>query len=137
MLDIHGNSGEPWRPCGLSHSHFSFAPRIRGAPMLTFMGFMTIAVVLVLLLSNRVGAVVALIGVPVIAAFLLGFGPSEVAGFVGEGINGVASTTAMFVFAILYFGVMRGAGRFDTIGRCGVRCDGNRPALIARASVRR
>src|SRR5699024_12110305 len=77
MLDIHGNSGEPWRPCGLSHSHFSFAPRIRGAPMLTFMGFMTIAVVLVLLLSNRVGAVVALIGVPVIAAFLLGFGPRD------------------------------------------------------------
>jgi len=103
--------------------------------MLTFMGFMTIAVVLVLLLSNRVGAVVALIGVPVIAAFLLGFGPSEVAGFVGEGINGVASTTAMFVFAILYFGVMRDAGLFDPIVRRVLRFAGNNPATIAVATV--
>ena len=103
--------------------------------MLTFMGFMTIAVVLVLLLSNRVGAVVALIGVPVIAAFLLGFGPSEVAGFAGEGINGVASTTAMFVFAILYFGVMRDAGLFDPIVRRVLRFAGNNPATIAVATV--
>lgn len=51
--------------------------------MLTAMGFATIAVVLLLLLSNRVGAVVALVGVPVVAAFALGFGPGEVASFVG------------------------------------------------------
>lgn len=103
--------------------------------MLSFMGFTTIAVVLVLLLSNRVGAVVALIGVPVTAAFLLGFGPSEVAGFVGEGINGVAATTAMFVFAILYFGVMRDAGLFDPIVRRVLRFAGNNPATIAVATV--
>lgn len=103
--------------------------------MLTFMGFATIAVVLVLLLSNRVGAVVALIGVPVTAAFLLGFGPSEVAEFAGEGINGVAATTAMFVFAILYFGVMRDAGLFDPIVRRVLRFAGNNPATIAVATV--
>lgn len=103
--------------------------------MLTFMGFATIAVVLVLLLSNRVGAVVALIGVPVTAAFLLGFGPSEVAEFVGEGINGVAATTAMFVFAILYFGVMRDAGLFDPIVRRVLRFAGSNPVTIAVATV--
>lgn len=103
--------------------------------MPTFMGFATIAVVLVLLLSNRVGAVVALIGVPVTAAFLLGFGPGEVAEFVGEGINGVAATTAMFVFAILYFGVMRDAGLFDPIVRRVLRFAGNNPATIAVATV--
>lgn len=103
--------------------------------MLTFMGFTTIAVVLALLLSNRVGAVVALIGVPVTAAFLLGFGPSEVATFVGEGINGVAATTAMFVFAILYFGMMRDAGLFDPIVRRVLRFAGNNPVTIAVATV--
>ncbi|MBE2997724.1 citrate transporter [Nocardiopsis sp. HNM0947] len=103
--------------------------------MLTFMGFATIAVVLVLLLSNRVGAVVALIGVPVTAAFLLGFGPGEVSAFVGEGIDGVAATTAMFVFAILYFGVMRDAGLFDPVVRRVLRFAGNNPVTIAVATV--
>ncbi len=103
--------------------------------MLTVMGFATIAVVLVLLLSNRVGAVVALIGVPVAAAFLMGFGPGEVAGFAGAGIGGVAATTAMFVFAILYFGVMRDAGLFDPIVRRVLRFAGNNPVTIAVATV--
>ncbi|GAB3689607.1 CitMHS family transporter [Nocardiopsis oceani] len=103
--------------------------------MLTAMGFATISVVLVLLLSNRVGAVVALIGVPVAAAFLMGFGPGEVAAFASEGINGVAATTAMFVFAILYFGVMRDAGLFDPIVRRVLRFAGNNPVTIAVATV--
>ncbi|MBR8743251.1 CitMHS family transporter [Nocardiopsis sp. MG754419] len=103
--------------------------------MLTVMGFATIAVVLALLLSNRVGAVVALIGVPVTAAFLMGFGPGEVAAFVGAGIGGVAATTAMFVFAILFFGVMRDAGLFDPIVRRVLRFAGNNPVTIAVATV--
>jgi CitMHS family citrate-Mg2+:H+ or citrate-Ca2+:H+ symporter len=103
--------------------------------MLTLMGFATITVVLVLLLSNRVGAVVALIGVPVAAAFLMGFGPDEVAAFAGAGIGGVAATTAMFLFAILYFGVMRDAGLFDPIVRRVLRFAGNNPATIAVATV--
>ncbi|WP_174547950.1 CitMHS family transporter [Nocardiopsis dassonvillei] len=103
--------------------------------MLTAMGFATIAVVLLLLLSNRVGAVVALVGVPVASAFALGFGPGEVASFVGEGIGGVASTTAMFVFAILYFGVMRDAGLFAPIIRRVLGFAGNTPVTVAVATV--
>lgn len=103
--------------------------------MLTVMGFATIAVVLALLLSNRVGAVVALIGVPVTAAFLMGFGPGEVAEFATAGIGGVAATTAMFVFAILYFGVMRDAGLFDPIVRRVLRFAGDNPVTIAVATV--
>ncbi|MFE1169859.1 CitMHS family transporter [Nocardiopsis sp. NPDC058789] len=103
--------------------------------MLTVMGFATITVVLVLLLSNRVGAVVALAGVPVAAALLMGFGPGEVGAFVTSGITGVATTTAMFVFAILYFGVMRDAGLFDPVVRRVLRFAGDNPVTIAVATV--
>ncbi|MBQ1083713.1 CitMHS family transporter [Nocardiopsis sp. B62] len=103
--------------------------------MLTAMGFATITVVLVLLLSNRVGAVVALAGVPVAAALVMGFGPGEVGSFVSAGITGVAATTAMFVFAILYFGVMRDAGLFDPIVRRVLRFAGDNPVTIAVATV--
>jgi CitMHS family citrate-Mg2+:H+ or citrate-Ca2+:H+ symporter len=103
--------------------------------MLTTMGFATIAVVLVLLLSNRVSAVVALIGVPVAAALVAGFSPTEVGTFAGDGITGVATTAAMFVFAILYFGVMSDAGLFAPVVRRVLRFAGSNPVTIAVATV--
>ncbi|GAA3742554.1 CitMHS family citrate-Mg2+:H+ or citrate-Ca2+:H+ symporter [Spinactinospora alkalitolerans] len=103
--------------------------------MLTVMGFATIVAVLGLLLSNRVSAVVALIGVPVLAAFAAGFSPAEVGEFVGAGLSGVAGTAAMFVFAILYFGVMRDAGLFDPIIRRVLGFAGSNPVTIAIATV--
>ena len=43
--------------------------------MLTFLGFLTIGVILALLLTNRVAAVVALAGVPVVTALVAGEQP--------------------------------------------------------------
>ncbi|RKS09555.1 CitMHS family citrate-Mg2+:H+ or citrate-Ca2+:H+ symporter [Nocardiopsis sp. Huas11] len=103
--------------------------------MLTAMGFATIGFVLVLLLSNRVSAVVALIGVPVVAALVAGFSPTEIGTFAGDGITGVATTAAMFVFAILYFGVMSDAGLFAPVVRRVLRFAGSNPVTIAVATV--
>ncbi|GAB3454108.1 citrate:proton symporter [Streptomonospora sediminis] len=103
--------------------------------MLTAMGFVTIAAVLGLLLSNRVSAVVALIGVPVAAALAAGFSPTEIGEFAGTGISGVAGTAAMFVFAILYFGVMRDAGLFDPVVRRVLAFAGSNPVTIALATL--
>ncbi|MDA0563184.1 citrate transporter [Streptomonospora sp. S1-112] len=103
--------------------------------MLTAMGFATIAAVLGLLLSNRVSAVAALTAAPVAAALVAGFGPAEVGEFAATGIAGVAGTTAMFVFAILYFGVMRDAGLFDPVVRRVLRFAGHNPVTIAVATV--
>ncbi len=103
--------------------------------MLTLLGFGTIAVLLALLLSNRVTAVVALIAVPVASAALAGFSAGEISEFVAEGITGVASTAAMFVFAILYFGVMRDAGLFQPIVERVLRFAGHNPVTIAIGTV--
>jgi CitMHS family citrate-Mg2+:H+ or citrate-Ca2+:H+ symporter len=104
-------------------------------PMLTIMGFATIAAVLGLLLSNRVTAVVALTAAPVVAALVAGFSPGEIGEFVASGIGGVAGTAAMFVFAILYFGVMRDAGLFDPVIRRVLAFAGSNPVTIAVATV--
>ncbi|GAA1768710.1 citrate:proton symporter [Streptomonospora arabica] len=103
--------------------------------MLTAMGFAAIATVLALLLSNRVSAVVALVGAPVAAALIAGFSPAEIGEFAGTGISDVAGTTAMFVFAILYFGVMRDAGLFDPVVRRVLGFAGRNPVTIALATV--
>lgn len=103
--------------------------------MLTLMGFVTIAVILTLLLTNRVAAVVALAGVPIVTALIAGFSPAEIGEFVTEGVGGVAGTVAMFVFAIVFFGVMRDAGMFDPIVRRIVNFAGNAPVTVCLATT--
>ncbi|AVZ40313.1 MULTISPECIES: CitMHS family transporter [unclassified Dietzia] len=103
--------------------------------MLAWAGFLTIGVILALLLSNRVAAVVALAGVPIVFALIAGFGPAEIGEFVADGLGGVVGVTVMFVFAITYFGVMRDAGLFDPLIRCIVRWAGNAPVTICVATT--
>jgi CitMHS family citrate-Mg2+:H+ or citrate-Ca2+:H+ symporter len=103
--------------------------------VLAWTGFLTIGVILALLLSNRVAAVVALVGVPIVFAAIAGFDPEEIGEFVADGLGGVVGVTVMFVFAITYFGVMRDAGLFDPVIRRIVRWAGNAPVTICIATT--
>ncbi|SFB28793.1 citrate-Mg2+:H+ or citrate-Ca2+:H+ symporter, CitMHS family [Amycolatopsis marina] len=103
--------------------------------MLSLVGFLTIGVILALLLTNRVAAVVALAGVPVVGGLVAGFTPSEIGDFVGDGLGGVVGVTTMFVFAIVYFGVMRDAGMFDPVIRRIVTFAGNAPVTVCMATT--
>ena len=103
--------------------------------MLAWTGFLTIGVILALLLTNRVAAVVALAGVPIVFALIAGFTPTEIGGFISEGLGGVVGVTVMFIFAITYFGIMRDAGLFDPIIRRIIRWAGNAPVTICLATT--
>ncbi len=103
--------------------------------MLTLAGFLTIGVILALLPTSRVAAVVALAGVPIAAALLTGFSPSDIGGFAADGIRGVAPVATMFVFAIVFFGIMRDAGLFDPIIKRIVRLAGNAPVTVCVATT--
>lgn len=83
--------------------------------MLSLVGYATIVVILALLLSQRVSPVVALAGIPIVGALIAGNSPTEVAGFIAEGLGGVVGVVAMFVFAIIFFGILRDAGMFDPV----------------------
>ncbi|OZF29398.1 SLC13 family permease [Rhodococcus sp. 14-2483-1-2] len=103
--------------------------------MLSLLGFGTIAIILLLLFTQRVAAIVALAGVPLAAAFLAGNSPSEVAGFVKEGLGGVVGVAAMFLFAIVFFGIMRDAGLFDPLIARIVKWAGSAPPTVAVATT--
>ncbi|WP_299959845.1 CitMHS family transporter [uncultured Modestobacter sp.] len=103
--------------------------------MTALLGFLTIAAILGLLLSQRISAVVALAGVPIVTGLIAGFTPAEVGGFVAEGLSGIVSIAAMFVFAILFFGLMRDAGLFDPVIRRIVRWAGDAPPTVAVATT--
>lgn len=82
--------------------------------MLLFTGILIIAVLLGLILSKQTTALTALILVPIIGALLAGFG-LETADFAISGIKSIAPVAAMFIFAIIFFGVLTDAGMFDPI----------------------
>lgn len=97
--------------------------------MLALLGFTTIAVLLAAILWKKMTPLSALIAVPVAAALAGGFG-AKTAGFMVKGIQGVAGVAGMFIFAILYFGIMTDAGMLDPIIERILRAAGTNPVRI-------
>jgi len=97
--------------------------------MPALLGLATILALLALIASRRTSPLVALIVVPVTAALAGGFG-RDTGAFVLRGLESVAPVVAMFVFAILFFGVMSDAGLFDPVIERVLRAVGHHPARI-------
>lgn len=83
--------------------------------MLSIIGLFTIVVIVLLLLSNKVTPIVALILVPIVGAFTAGFNFIEIGEFFNSGMQDVFSVVVMFIFAILFFGIMQDVGVFDPL----------------------
>lgn len=97
--------------------------------MLAILGFLTIAVLLLLVLAKRLSAMVALIVLPLIAGLIAGF-DAQMNKFVIDGIKSIAPTVGMLVFAILFFGVMSDAGAMDPIINRILKFAGQKPSRI-------
>lgn len=98
--------------------------------MLTWLGIITIAALLALILFRITSVLVALTLVPAAAALAGGFA-TELGAFAMDGIRGVAPVAALLAFAVIYFGVMHDAGLFDPIIRGVVRLVGRDPVRVA------
>ncbi len=97
--------------------------------MLATLGLLTILALLASVLTRRMSPLVALIAVPTAASLLGGFG-AKTGAFIVVGIREVAPVAGMFVFAILYFGIMADAGLLDPIIDRILRAAGGRPTRI-------
>lgn len=97
--------------------------------MLVLIGFAAVLSLVILIVFNFCSPVVALIAVPVVAALLAGFGTAT-GGFMLAGLAQIAPVVAMFVFAILYFGVITDAGLLDPLIRLVLKLVGGHPARI-------
>jgi len=65
-------------------------------------------------MSKRTSALVALIVVPIIGVIAIGQ-VANLGAYVSKGISSMAATGVMFIFSILFFGIMRDNGSFDPI----------------------
>ena len=83
--------------------------------MLAILGYTMICVFMFLIMTNRISALIALMVIPSIFALFAGFSFAEIGEMSLAGIEQLAPTGVMLMFAILYFGVMIDAGLFDPV----------------------
>lgn len=87
--------------------------------MLALLGFATIIMIIVLLLRNVTVPALAFAGVSTVTTAILvltgTFTVKEMGEFIASGVAGVHSTAALFIFSVLFFGIMTDVGMFDRI----------------------
>ena len=88
--------------------------------MLTLLAFAMVATFMVLIMTKRLSALIALIVVPTAFALVAGFG-TGLGDMMLQGVRDLAPTGVMLLFAILYFGLMIDVGLFDPLVKTIVR----------------
>ena len=103
--------------------------------MLAILGFATVLTLLAVILGKKMTPLTALIAVPVLSALIGGFG-LQTAGFIVRGIQSVSAVAGMFIFAIVYFGIMTDAGMLDPIvDRILAAVGSNPPRIVAGTAL--
>ncbi len=102
--------------------------------LLAVLGLLTILAVLTAILSKRVAPLVALVAFPVTASLLAGYG-LKTGQFMLAGIQAIAGVIGMFIFAILFFGVLTDARMLEPIINWLLRGIGNKPSRIVPGSA--
>ncbi|UXJ05070.1 hypothetical protein N6Y36_09480 [Morganella morganii] len=75
--------------------------------MLTLIGLLIIISIVVLLMTGKTSPVIAMSVIPLLGALLAGYSLPEITEFFDYGIKKVASVAVMFLFAILFFSIMK------------------------------
>lgn len=81
---------------------------------LAALGYLLVIVFMVLIMTKKMSPFTSLIIVPLAFAFIGGFG-ANIPKFIQAGLKGVATTSFMLFFAILFFGIMLTVGLFDPL----------------------
>ncbi|MET3827146.1 MULTISPECIES: CitMHS family transporter [Sphingomonas] len=97
--------------------------------MLAIVAAATILSLLAVILSNRVSPLAALILIPILGAVAAGMAPG-IPGYIVAGLTKIAPVAGMFVFAILFFGIMTDAGLLAPLVNGVLRLVGERPSRI-------
>jgi len=98
--------------------------------MLSLVAFLTILLILVLILTKKLSPLLSLIIVPSIATVIIGQG-AKLGTYAVDGIKSIAPTGVMFIFAILFFGILTDAGTFDPIISKILKTVGKDPVKVA------
>ncbi|PNV35868.1 damage-inducible protein CinA [Streptomyces sp. DH-12] len=97
--------------------------------MLAVLGFATLGSFMLLVMRKHLSAFTAIMLTPIVAALIAGKG-TQLGDMIMNGLDTVASTAALLLFAVLYFGLMMEAKLFDPISALIIRASKGDPVRI-------
>lgn len=103
--------------------------------LLAMLGFAMVAVIVYLLLQEKMHPALVFIIVPVVAAILAGAGIHELTPMIKKGVGTTMNLAVMFIFSIIFFGVMSDAGMFDPLVEFLAKKAGNNVVLVTVATT--
>lgn len=84
---------------------------------LTVVGLSVIVATVAILMRGRHHPIAVMTLIPVAGALLVGSSFGDLAGYFSEGLSSVMNIVVMFIFAIIFFGIMQDVGLFDPVVR--------------------
>ena len=103
--------------------------------MVAIVGFLMIIVIVFLLLRGLMSPIVVLAMIPSIAALILGYDPVTIGGFIKKGVETTMGNGILFIFSVIYFGILSDTGFFDVIVNFLVKKAGNNVIAITVATA--
>lgn len=103
--------------------------------MVALVGFLMIISIVTLLLKGKMSPIVVLAVIPFIAALILGYSPVAISEFIKKGVGTTTSNGILFIFSVIYFGVLSDTGLFDIIVRWLVKKAGNNVIAVTVATA--
>ena len=97
---------------------------------LTLLGLAIIVVTVGLLLKGKTHPIVAMTLIPIIGAVLTGAGVAEISDFYLDGLDRVMKVVVMFIFAIIYFGILSDVGLFEPVIKGLIKATRGKPLLV-------
>lgn len=83
--------------------------------MYAVLGIVMMVLVMAVLISGKTDPIIPMITIPIVFALIMGAAPAEIKDWTLNGLKDQLANITMFVFAIIFFGVMQDTGVFDVI----------------------
>ena len=99
------------------------------------LGYTMIALIVILLLTNKANPIMAFIIVPPIIALTAGYSISEINDFIKAGVSSSMGTALLAMLSIIFFSIMTEQGLFDPVVDFLVSKAGDKVAIIVVISA--
>lgn len=97
---------------------------------LTLLGLAIIVSTVGVLLKGKTHQIVAMTIIPFADALMAGHSLSEISEFYGVGLDRVISVVVMFIFAIIFFGILSNVGLFEPVSTALIRATRGKVMIV-------
>lgn len=102
---------------------------------LAIVGYLMVGVMMYLLMRGKMTPIPLFVILPIIGALCAGYSVLEINAFIKAGIGKVTGNAVLFLFSVIYFGIMNDLGIFDPVVNALLKMAGNNVVAVTVATA--